>query len=55
MNFLIGRVKVAWTSDRDEHDDKDDDDVGAGESLDALVEMLFSWLLAFLLCLFLLF
>ena len=55
VNCLIGGVKVVWTSDRDERDDKDDDDLGAGELFDCLVEVLFGWLLAFKLCLILLF
>ena len=54
-HYLAGGVKNAWTSDRDERDDNDDDDLSVGELFDALVEVLLGWLLVFLLCLFILF
>ena len=54
-NYLAGRVKNTWTSDRDERDDKDDDELSVGELFDTLVEVLLGWSLVFLLCLFLLF
>ena len=48
-NCLIGGVKIAWTSDSDERDDKEDDELGVGELFNALVEVLLGWLLVFLL------
>ena len=36
---VIGGVKVVWTRDRDERDNKDDDEFGTGELFDALVEV----------------
>ena len=39
--FLVGGLKVSLTSDRDERDDKDDDELVAGELFDALVQVLF--------------